>query len=144
MYKSVIRRGNVQLIRNGYTGGMNTRIKTLRIKRGLTQEKLAELVGKDAQTVRRHENGKRWPSLKDFYKYAEVLECHPAELLDDDRHVDAVELDLIETYRRLATDQRRVLRRMVDALLPSNEDQESDLEDDEKARDPRNVPRAAD
>lgn len=57
------------------------RIKELRIKAGLTQAKLAEMVSIDAKHQSCIENGKNFPSADLIEKYAKAFNIEPAELL---------------------------------------------------------------
>ena len=55
------------------------RIKTLRKRAGLTQERLAERVGLDARHLSRLETGKHFPTLDSLERIAEVLGVELAE-----------------------------------------------------------------
>ena len=59
---------------------MKTRIKEYRAKTGMTQEKLAELVGVRRETIIYLEQGKYNPSLKLAYSISKVLDA-PIETL---------------------------------------------------------------
>ncbi len=59
---------------------MTTRIKEYRAKHGLTQEKLAEMVGVRRETIIFLEQGKYNPSLKLAYNVAKVLKANIEEL----------------------------------------------------------------
>ena len=65
---------------------MKTRIREYRARRGLTQEKLAEMVGVRRETVIFLEQGKYNPSLKLAHNVAQALEATIDEIfiLDDD------------------------------------------------------------
>ena len=57
------------------------RIRKNRIKKGLTQEKLSELVGIGASHMSHLESGKTVPSMEVFITLCNVLECSADELL---------------------------------------------------------------
>jgi putative transcriptional regulator len=59
---------------------MKTRIKEYRIKRNLTQEKLAELVGVRRETIIFLEQGKYNPSLRLAHNVAKALKVRIDEL----------------------------------------------------------------
>ena len=59
---------------------MKTRIKEYRAKHGLTQEKLAEMVGVRRETIIFLEQGKYNPSLKLAHNVAKVLHTTVEEL----------------------------------------------------------------
>jgi putative transcriptional regulator len=63
---------------------MKTRIKEYRAKRGLTQEKLAEIVGVRRETIIFLEQGKYNPSLKLAYNVARALRATIDELFTFD------------------------------------------------------------
>ena len=53
---------------------MGMRIKQLRIKRGLTVERLAELLGVGVRVIYRWQNGETVPSVEHLYVLAQVLD----------------------------------------------------------------------
>ena len=57
------------------------RIKQKRIEKGLTQEKLSELIGVGASHMSHLESGKTVPSMEVFITICNVLECSADELL---------------------------------------------------------------
>jgi len=64
---------------------MRTRIKEYRVRRSLTQEKLAEMVGVRRETIIFLEQGKYNPSLRLAYNVAKALQAGIEEifLFDD-------------------------------------------------------------
>tara|TARA_R110000822_G_scaffold103213_1_gene229794 strand:- start:188 stop:385 length:198 start_codon:yes stop_codon:yes gene_type:complete len=48
-----------------------------RIEKGLSQKELAELIGKDKDTIYRYENGKLTPSIQAFSDWIKALETEP-------------------------------------------------------------------
>jgi len=67
---------------------MKTRMKEYRARLGLTQEKLAEIVGVRRETIIFLEKGVYTPSLKLAYRIARALEANSIEdifILDDDQ-----------------------------------------------------------
>ena len=65
---------------------MKTRIKEYRVKRNLTQEKLAEMVGVRRETIIFLEQGKYNPSLRLAHNVAKALQTTIDEvfIFDDD------------------------------------------------------------
>ena len=59
------------------------RLKTLRKKAGLTQEKIAERTGYSIMTVRRWEWGTRNPRLEEIKALAQALNVPESDLLND-------------------------------------------------------------
>lgn len=60
---------------------VGVRIKVIREKRNLTLEQLAQIVGRDKQTVWRWENAERGITFNSINIIAEKLDCHPLYLL---------------------------------------------------------------
>ena len=59
------------------------RLAMARMKKGLTQEQLAGMIGKGTQTISNWERGYYYPGEVDtILKLAEILECDPDFLLD--------------------------------------------------------------
>ena len=62
---------------------LNEVIRTLRKRRGLTQEQLAEQLDISVMTVRRWEWGERTPDVKEVQKISQVLNVPIGEFLND-------------------------------------------------------------
>ena len=62
---------------------LNEAIRTLRKRRGLTQEQLAEQLGISVMTVRRWEWGERVPNADDLKKASQVLDVPVTDLMED-------------------------------------------------------------
>jgi transcriptional regulator with XRE-family HTH domain len=57
--------------------GFPERLRSLRVDRGITQEKLAEMVGSTTWAVRSWETGRRTPRDKQLFELARVLNVSP-------------------------------------------------------------------
>ena len=53
---------------------MGLAIKKAREKKGMTQEQLADIIGRDTRTVMYHENDGQHPSLDIFYQLATMFD----------------------------------------------------------------------
>lgn len=56
-------------------------LKTLRLKKNLTQSELAVRLGVKESTICNYEKGTRHPNILVVRKLCEILECSPNELL---------------------------------------------------------------
>jgi transcriptional regulator with XRE-family HTH domain len=75
--------------RRGRRPGEQTRVETKlaawRVKRGMTQQELAEVVGLPLSTYRLYERGKMAdPGVITLKRFAYVLGCKLADLIEDD------------------------------------------------------------
>ena len=61
---------------------LGKRIRELRKRKGLNQEKLAELINVDPTTISNIENGKNYPSLINLENLLNVLNCSFVEVFD--------------------------------------------------------------
>src|SRR6478609_11407990 len=64
--------------------GYLEQLQALRKKRGLSQAKLAEIIGVEQPTIQRWESGKRMPDLDSLQSLATALGVTPGTLLDGD------------------------------------------------------------
>ncbi|MCD7956091.1 MAG: helix-turn-helix domain-containing protein [Lachnospiraceae bacterium] len=65
---------------------MNTKIKKIRIAKGLTQQQLGDLCDPPVAgaNIRKYENGKQTPKLSTLQKIAAALGVSPFDLIDDE------------------------------------------------------------
>ncbi len=61
---------------------LGKRIRELRKRKGINQEKLAELINVDPTTISNIENGKNYPSLINLENLLEVLGCSFIDAFD--------------------------------------------------------------
>jgi transcriptional regulator with XRE-family HTH domain len=67
-------------------------IRELRRKRGVSQQRLAELLGETQSTITRIESGQRSIAVSEVYRIAAVLDCAPAYLLSGGLTGEAIPL----------------------------------------------------
>lgn len=82
-------------------GEVGSRIREIRKKRGMTQEKLSELADISPQHMNRIENATRNTSVEAIYRIAEALEVTPDNLL-------------FGTEKHTSVDYNAELRRLLD------------------------------
>ena len=63
---------------------MNLRLE--RMKKGMSQNQLADIVGVDHALISQYENGRRRPSIKTAKKIADVLGIYWADFYEDDEN----------------------------------------------------------
>ncbi|OHD24882.1 MAG: hypothetical protein A2Y38_16250 [Spirochaetes bacterium GWB1_59_5] len=61
-----------------------SRIKTLRVNLGLTQEQMADMLGKRVQQISIWEAGVNCPSMENFLQICNTFDTSPAFFLVDD------------------------------------------------------------
>lgn len=85
-------------------------IKIIRKTRGITQEKLAELVELDTSSISHIENGKYYPSAENLEKILKVLKITPSELFM--MEANAPIKDLIEEMNNAMQNDENLTRLM--------------------------------
>ena len=61
---------------------LGKRLRELRKRRGLSQEKLSELIDVDPTTISNIENGKNYPSLINLENLLDILDCTFVDAFD--------------------------------------------------------------
>ncbi len=89
---------------------VGSRVKELRKKKGLTQQKLADMINVTKVSVCCYEKGTRFPNLETFYDLVDKLDTTPDYLLGMDRKVVAEE---DESY--MATVQKEELEFIIES-----------------------------
>lgn len=95
----------------------NNYIYEWRMKRGLTQGTLAQLVGCAAPTISQIENGSRETTVKLLRAIAYVLEVEPGWLLSLDPTNDADPWYVFEILKDLPPDKRERAKQVLELLL---------------------------
>ncbi len=105
----------------GWTSTMafSDRLSTLRKKRGLTQQALADLAAVHVVQVRRYEGGGAEPSLEIVRKLAVALSASADELLfeKDERGPDEELRFQFEAVGRLDPSERTLVRELLDSII---------------------------
>ena len=61
---------------------LGKRLRELRKRKGIKQEKLAELIGVEPASISNIENGKNYPSMTNLESILRVIECSFLEVFD--------------------------------------------------------------
>lgn len=89
-----------------------SRIKNERLKRGMSQQQLGDLLDVTKVSICGYENGTRTPTMETFLKMVEILEVEPDYLLgrdvniiceDDEKYVrkiSKIDLDIIDEIKK--------------------------------------------
>ena len=64
-----------------YTKAYGEKLRTLRMKRGLSQQAVADVLGTTQRCISWWESGERWPQLPDIPVLAALYGANPAALL---------------------------------------------------------------
>lgn len=95
------------------------RLRELRKKAGLTQAELAELMGWSQPAISQLENDTRPFDIDDMRRLARVLQCAPADLLDDQDNPDRLtdeERELVNKFRSADAVQRQMVQRVAEPV----------------------------
>lgn len=84
-------------------------IKKLRLKKGLKQSELAEMVGVEDKTISRIEVGGNYPSMDLLVRLGNALEC---ELVDFVNFTDKI----VESLNELSKEDLKTIEKFVDLI----------------------------
>lgn len=96
---------------------MSNRIREIRLSLGLSQERLAEMLGVTKSQVSRLELDQRGLTHDWMLRLAKALACAPAELLPLS-DFPASEAELLSQFRRMTKAEQDQLIRLAVALAP--------------------------
>ncbi len=86
---------------------LGKRLRELRKRKGISQEKLAELINVDPTTISNIENGKNYPSMMNLENLLEVLGSSFLEAFDFEHKDNNVNL-LEQIHRRLKENPEKI------------------------------------
>ena len=89
---------------------LSDRIKTCRQSAGLSQEKMAELVGVSRQAVTKWESGQTAPSTENLFRLAEILGTTVDFLLTEEEKIGPTPAEQIYYLYKLEQEQKATLR----------------------------------
>jgi transcriptional regulator with XRE-family HTH domain len=103
---------------------VGARIRVVRTRAGLTQERLAERLGVETLSVSRFETGRRGVSIPTLFRIADALGVRVQDLLDVELPPQALELvidsqpvrELVAVMARMPPSRQRLAVRLVRAL----------------------------
>jgi len=104
---------------------LGRRLKSLRVKRGLSQTALGEVIGVSFQQIQKYERGAHRLRVSQLRRLAEALAVSVAELLDIPRTESSVVADMIDTrlarrlmnaFQSLTSRERRCLAALVETM----------------------------
>lgn len=104
------------------------RLRILREERGISQQKLAVVIGTTQQNIHRYENGHNEPDIATLMQLADFFQTSIDYLVgntDIRRKIEAVtsfdlnteEAQLVEKYRKLRPTARQKILSMIEELL---------------------------
>lgn len=107
---------------------MIANLKTLRTKKGISQQTLADAIGSSQQSINKYENHKIEPDIDTLIKIADYFETSVDYLIghtDIDRVIEDVkkydlgasESELIDNYRKLSPKQRDSIESVIGNYL---------------------------
>ena len=96
------------------------RVRTLRIERGLSQENLANLVGKSKGTISKIENNKRTPDFPLIERLAKALKIPRNDLFPVNESITPHEMDILSAYRKQSIEVQAIVDRILGIDLITN------------------------
>nr|MBO2495053.1 XRE family transcriptional regulator [Clostridia bacterium] len=92
------------------------KIKELRLKKGITQEELAKVLGVTTSMVGMYETGARKPSYEVLNKIARYFNVTTDYLLGLEEQQDAEIRAIARAFKALSTEKRELLRKLVESM----------------------------
>ncbi len=86
---------------------LGKRLRELRKRKGIKQEKLAELINVDPTTISNIENGKNYPSMSNLENLLAVLDCTFTEAFDFE-HKNSKEDLIAQINKRLEDNPEKI------------------------------------
>ena len=97
---------------------LGLRIAYYRKLRGLTQEQLADIIGRDTRTVMYHENDGQHPSLDIFYQLATMFDLSVDEYFYPDMSADEAAKKRINILlNSLSENELRLVEGIINAII---------------------------
>ena len=94
---------------------MKNRIREIREQKNMTQEQLAERIGKVKSAISKLENGRAELTLSIMESIARVFQCHPSDLIDDPIVPKRpIEQELLLKFRTLREPEKRIIYKIMD------------------------------
>jgi transcriptional regulator with XRE-family HTH domain len=104
---------------------LGRRLKSLRVRRRLSQTALGEMLGVSFQQIQKYESGMHRISVSQLRRAADALRVSVTELLEIPRSAGSEVTDMIDTpiarrmmeaFQRLTSGERRCLAALVEAM----------------------------
>ena len=101
---------------------LGKRIKEIRRNKGLTQEKLAELVDIDITTLSGIESGRHFPSLITLEKIAKILDTALVTLFNYNHHLPTAEMkkEIIDNINLLSDEDVKLIYKLINKKYIEN------------------------
>lgn len=97
-------------------------LRRIREERGLSQDRLAEMIGAKQASIAQYEAGTAFPRPQRLEALAVALHTTPLELLDEPRPKSTMtyeEVVLLANYRRLNNEGKSMLERQAEVMVAS-------------------------
>ena len=92
-------------------------LKRIRQEKGLTQEQLGKLIGKDYSTIGKWENGTRSPIMEDIIKLSDILNVDIKNLITDNYEANNNCFDelaiLFDKHKGILTDSDKTIIKTI-------------------------------
>ena len=97
---------------------LGKKIKELRLKKGLSQEQMAELIDLDRRSVSNIECGNTFPSSS-LLKIAQILDIDIKNLFDfnaENKTKDVLLKEISHKLNKLTTEQLKIIHRLIEVM----------------------------
>lgn len=105
--------------KNVAPGKKRLRLREMRLQAGLTQEQVAQYIGKEPNAISRYENGAREVGAEILIKLAELYDCPVGALFEGGDGLTDQERAIV-AYTRAHPRERRAILSMIDSFRESD------------------------
>ena len=91
------------------------KIREIRKKSGLTQDKFSEMIGIEPQSLSNIENGKSYPSMQTVLNIMEQFKTSPEAFFDFEylKSEDELEQEIFDIIKKQPYDNKKILYRII-------------------------------
>lgn len=93
-----------------------SRLKELRLSRGLSQSDLAKRCGFQPSAISHFETGEREPSMNSLDRLASALRCSIDSLLGKSVEANGQEARILRQFRAMNPERQKLLLRIIDSF----------------------------
>ena len=101
----------------GYDNALRKRLAQLRVQKGVSARDMSLSIGQNTGYINSIENGKNFPTMKNFFYICEYLDISPCDFFDFDTQAPKEASEMMSRLKRLNAVQLNHVAAIVDDIL---------------------------